>query len=223
MSRLLLLAIVALAGCPKAAAPTASAATAPAPVVASLTDPSTPDPQAPERFIVRFVTTQGDVVVDIYREWAPRGVDRLHRLVSSGYYTDAAMYRVIDGFAAQFGIHADPAVNALWDDAKIPDDPVVGSNVRGTLTFANAGPGTRTTQLFFNLGDNVFLDEKAFAPLGRVRDLDAVYKAYGGYGEGAPMGGGPDQRKGADQGAAYFRSGFPKLDWILSASVELFE
>jgi len=218
--RLLLVLALALVGCPKTSATTASSAPAAMP---ALTDPTAPDPRAPDQFIVRFVTTQGDIVVDVYREWAPRGVDRLHRLVASGYYTDAAMYRVIDGFAAQFGIHPDPAVHALWENASIPDDPVVGSNVRGTLTFANAGPGTRSTQLFFNLGDNVYLDESGFAPLGRVRELDAAYAAYSGYGEGAPMGGGPDQRRAATEGAEYFRSEFPKLDWILKATIEPLE
>jgi len=210
---------VAVAGCPKTPATTA-AGSGPMP---SLDDPAAPDPRAPDRFIVRFATTRGDIVVDVYREWAPRGVDRLHRLVANGYYTDAAMYRVIEGFAAQFGIHADPAVHALWEDAAIPDDAVVGSNVRGTLTFANSGPNTRTTQLFFNLGDNVYLDDSAFAPLGRVRDLDAAYAAYSGYGEGAPRGAGPDQRAAAKGGAAYFRAEFPKLDWILGATIEPLE
>ena len=217
MTRALLIALTLLIGCPKQVAPT------PPPEEASdmpgLDSPQAPDPQAPERFTVKFVTTKGDVLVDVYREWAPIGVDRLHRLVVSGFYADIAMYRVIDGFAAQFGIHSDPAVHAVWENAQLPDDPVVGSNVRGTITFANAGPGTRTTQLFFNLGDNVYLDDMAFAPLGRVRDMDAVYAAYGDYGEGAPRGAGPDQRKAAEQGGEYFRSEFPKLDWILRSEI----
>ena len=212
---------LALAGCPKGSAPTAPVETAsPAGAnAASLRSPDSPDPRAPDRFTVRFDTTQGEVLVDIYREWAPRGVDRLHRLVTAGFYTDVACYRVLPGFVVQFGIHPEPSVNALWREAVFPDDPVVSENARGTLTFASAGAGSRTTQLFFNLGDNTRLDAMGFSPLGRVRDLDAVDAMYAGYGEGAPMGSGPDQTRAGSAGSAYFHREFPELDWIRSATV----
>jgi peptidyl-prolyl cis-trans isomerase A (cyclophilin A) len=209
--------LLCLAGCPKDS-PTTISGTAAA-TVAPLLSPDVPDPRAPDRFTVRFETTKGDVLVDIYREWSPHGVDRLHRLVTAGFYEDVACYRVIKGFVVQFGIHPDPQVQRLWAEAQIPDDPVRGSNLRGTLTFASSGPNTRTVQLFFNLGDNSRLDAMGFPALGRVRDLDAVDLMFGGYGEGAPMGSGPDQERAAAEGAAYFRSEFPELDWILRTEI----
>ena len=84
----------------------------------------------------------------------------------------------------QFGIHGDPAVSAKWRDANIADDPVKGSNTRGTVTFATAGPGTRTTQLFINFGNNTFLDGQGFSPFGKVTDgMDVVDKIDSEYGD----------------------------------------
>jgi cyclophilin family peptidyl-prolyl cis-trans isomerase len=58
------------------------------------------------------------------------------------------------GFMAQFGMSAYPEVSKAWETANIKDDPVVQSNHRGFVSFAMAGPNTRTTQVFINYGNN---------------------------------------------------------------------
>ncbi len=75
---------------------------------------------------------------------------------------------MLPGFVVQFGISARPEVSRVWQHADIPDDPVTQSNTRGTLTFATAGPNTRTTQVFINLADNSSLDNMGFSPFGKV-------------------------------------------------------
>ena len=51
----------------------------------------------------------------------------------------------------------------------IIDDPVVGSNTAGTVTYAMAGPDTRTTEVFINFDDNSqLLDSQGFAPFAVV-------------------------------------------------------
>ena len=168
------------------AAPVATAYDNPA-----MLDPSLANEEAPATYAVKFTTTKGDIVIDVTRSWAPKGADRFYNLVQIGYFTDIALFRVIPGFMAQFGVHGDPAVARKWKGARIKDDPVTQSNTRGMLTFATAGANTRTTQLFMNLGDNDNLDGMGFAPFGKLRSMDVLNEIYGGYGEGAPRGRGP--------------------------------
>jgi peptidyl-prolyl cis-trans isomerase A (cyclophilin A) len=159
-------------------------------------------------------------VIDVRRDWAPQGADRFYNLVKNGFYDDARFFRVIDGFMAQFGIHGNPTVQSAWRNANIKDDPVKQSNRRGYVTFATAGPNTRTTQLFINYRDNAGLDKQGFAPFGEVvSGMDVVDKLYSGYGEGAPSGRGPNQGRVQAEGNAYLNKEFPRLDYIKSATI----
>ena len=227
---------VAFAGCRRAETPAPSASASPssspspsptasvaAPTSSSrpvLLDPARATERAPDKFRVAFQTTKGKFVVEVTRAWAPRGADRFFNLVRAGYYDDVAFFRVIENFMVQFGIHGNPAVSAVWREARIPDDPVTQSNRRGMLTYATAGPGTRTTQLFINFRDNAGLDGQGFAPFGQVIEgLSVVDSLYSGYGEGAPSGMGPDQGRAQAEGNSYLRGTFPKLDFVKTARV----
>jgi peptidyl-prolyl cis-trans isomerase A (cyclophilin A) len=175
------------------------------------------DVQAPAEFRVRFDTTEGSFVVEVHRDWAPRGADRLFGLVEAGFYDGTTFFRVIEGFVVQWGIHPSPAVSEVWRDARIDDDPVQATNTRGRVVFATSGAHSRTTQIYVNLADNVRLDEMGFAPFGEVVEgMDVVDRLYSGYGEGAPRGRGPDQRRIQARGAAYVAE-FPELDRVTSA------
>jgi peptidyl-prolyl cis-trans isomerase A (cyclophilin A) len=175
---------------------------------------------APDSFRARFETTKGDFVIAVHRAWAPRGADRFYDLVRSGYYDNARFFRVISGFMVQFGLHGDPKVSAEWRERRIPDDPVRRTNVRGMVTFATAGPGTRTTQVFINYGSNDRLDAMGFAPFGQVIEgMDVVDRLYAGYGEGAPQGRGPNQGRIQMEGNAYLERAFPRLDYVRRATI----
>jgi peptidyl-prolyl cis-trans isomerase A (cyclophilin A) len=187
---------------------------------ASLLNPASLKEQAPASYKVKFATTKGDFVVEVTRAWSPRGADRFYNLVKHHFYDDASFFRVLPGFVAQFGISASPAVSRAWAKATIPDDPVTQSNLRRTLTFATAGPNTRTTQVFINLADNAGLDKMGFSPFGKVIEgMDVVDKFYSGYGEGAPQGSGPDQGRITNEGKAYLSKDFPLLDRIKTTAI----
>src|SRR5205823_5850221 len=120
---------------------------------------------APEKFRVRFETTQGVMVWEVHRGWAPLGVDRFYNLVRAGYYDQSKFFRVIAGKWVQFGINPQPAVSLIWRTRRIRDDPRNISNDRGTVAFAFATPGGRTTQVFINLRDNAAThDAEPFVP-----------------------------------------------------------
>ena len=187
---------------------------------AKLKTPAAFTEQAPATYNVNFDTTKGLIVITVHRDWAPNGADRFYNLVKNGFYDDVRFFRVIDGFMAQFGIHGNPAISSAWRGANIKDDPVKQSNKRGFVTFATAGPNTRTTQLFINFGDNNGLDKQGFSPIGEVtKGMDIVDKLYNGYGEGAPRGKGPDQGRTQSEGNAYLSKDFPKLDYIKTATI----
>jgi peptidyl-prolyl cis-trans isomerase A (cyclophilin A) len=178
------------------------------------------DPQAPPKFRARFETSKGGFTIEVTRDWSPKGADRFHNLVRSGFYDECRFFRVLPGFVVQFGVNGDPSVNSKWKDTNLDDDPPLQSNTPATVTFATSGPNTRTTQVFINLGQNQNLDARGFTPFGRVVEgMEVVARLHAGYGEGPPSGNGPDQGRLQSQGNDYLKREFPQLDYIKKATV----
>lgn len=186
----------------------------PPPVVPTPEEKKAEPPKADANiFRVRFETSKGPFVVEVHRDWAPIGAQRFEELVKTGYYNGARFFRVVPNFIVQFGLAADPAMTKKWD-RPIKDDPVLQTNRTGSLVFATAGPGTRTTQLFINLRSNQSLDSQGFAPFGMVVEgMEVVNGIFPGYGEN------PDQGEITARGNAYLNANFPKLDYIRSATI----
>lgn len=173
----------------------------------------TPTP-VPAVYRVNFETSKGDFVIEVTKAWAPLGAERFYRLVEQQFYDNARFFRVIQGFMVQFGLPASPAVAARWRARPIKDDKVTKSNTRGMVTYAMAGPNTRTTQIFINYANNSRLDSDGFPPFGKVvAGMEVVDRMYGGYGES------PDQGMIQAQGNTYLESKFPKLDYIKTARI----
>jgi peptidyl-prolyl cis-trans isomerase A (cyclophilin A) len=186
---------------------------------AGLLDPVGPDPRAPGSYRVSVKTTAGLFDIQVERDLAPRGADRFYRLVRAGYYDDSAIFRVISGYIAQFGIAGDPRVAQAWRLAYIPDDLPREKCRRGAVAFADKGPGTRATQVFINTADNRELDGQGFAPFGRVVAGMEVVDRLRGYGRSGPQGERTDQSAIFEGGNAYLRERYPALDYIVRAAV----
>jgi homoserine O-acetyltransferase len=176
---------------------------------------------APSTFRVRLDTSKGPIVIEVHREWAPRGADRFHELVTSRYYDDTRFFRVVKGQWAQFGINGDPNVSARWRTATIRDDPARQSNVRGRVAFAFKDPDGRTTQVYISLRDNSYQDTQGFVPFGEVvQGMDVADALYSEYGESS--GGGiraGKQQQMFEEGNAFLDREFPKLDRIITARI----
>lgn len=144
--------------------------------------------KAPDTFVAMFETSKGNVEVKFVREWSPLAVDRIYAQIKHGYYDHTLFYRVPPKFVAQFG--ADDSVRTKrWGKYKIPDEPVLKTNERGTISFARDGKDTRGSDVFFNLRNNARLDTinfnsvKGFPVMGSVTHgmevLDSLYSGYG--------------------------------------------
>jgi peptidyl-prolyl cis-trans isomerase A (cyclophilin A) len=187
----------------------------------NLANPAALRETAPASYKAKFETSKGVFVIQVSREWAPIGADRFYNLVKNGFFDNARFFRVVRSFMVQFGIHGEPAIQKNWKTAGMKDDPVRASNKRGNITFATAGPNTRTTQVFINFKDNESLDGQGFAPFGQVvSGMEIVDSLYSGYGEGAPSGRGPDQNRIQTEGNAYLQRDFAQLDFIKKATIE---
>lgn len=189
----------------------------------ALMNPAKANLTAPATFKAKFATTKGDFVIEVTRANAPNGADRFYNMVKTGYFQDIAIFRAIEGFMFQFGIHGTPAIAQAWGNSTIKDDPFVGnSNEFGTISFAQTGyPNSRSSQMFINLGNNFSLDRprqgSPFVPFGKViSGIEVVKKINTEYGENSREVQGSFRAKGN----AYIRQKFPNIDFIKSVTVE---
>jgi peptidyl-prolyl cis-trans isomerase A (cyclophilin A) len=158
----------------------------------------------------------GSFTIQLHPEWAPLGAERFETLARNSFFDECRIFRVLPGFVAQFGINGNPDVQSKWRAQNLRDDAVKVSNKRGTVVFATAGPNTRTTQIFINLGDrNSFLDKQGFSPIGEViSGMDIVDRFYAGYGEG------PNQGLIQAKGNSYLEASYPKLSFFSKVSLK---
>ena len=102
-------------------------------------------------------TTKGDITIQMYSDM-PITTGNFEKLVSEGFYDGVIFHRVIPGFMIQGG---DPTGTGMGGPGyNIKDEFNSKSNVRGTISMANAGPNTGGSQFFINTVNNNFLDGK---------------------------------------------------------------
>jgi peptidyl-prolyl cis-trans isomerase A (cyclophilin A) len=186
--------------------------------IEKLKDPAQLTERAPDQYRARFDTSKGVFVIAVTREWAPLAADRFYNLVKNGFYDDSRFFRVISGFMAQWGLHADGSVQSAWRTANLKDEPVKKSNTRGFVSFTReSSPNSSYTMIFINYKDNSYLDADGFAPFGEVVSvMDVADRLYSGYGRQNV----PDQRRILRDGNGYLQAEYPMLDFVKTATIE---
>jgi peptidyl-prolyl cis-trans isomerase A (cyclophilin A) len=133
---------------------------------------------------VRLATSQGDIVLELDAEKAPKTVANFMAYVKAGHYDGTVFHRVIPTFMIQGGGYK-PDLSEKTTRAPIPLESRNGlSNVRGAVAMARTGvPDSATSQFFINVVDNAFLDQpnsrdgNGYAVFGMVIEgMDVVDK-----------------------------------------------
>ncbi|MEA3543968.1 MAG: peptidylprolyl isomerase, partial [Thermodesulfobacteriota bacterium] len=142
-------------------------------------------PSFGEATVVRLITTQGPIDINLYDTQAPQTVDNFLNYVNRGDYDNTFFHRSVPGFIIQgggFGIdETTGAINQVeTDPAVVNEFSVDRSNLRGTIAMAKLSdaPDSATSQWFINLADNLFLNSSngGFTVFGTVmgQGMDVV-------------------------------------------------
>jgi cyclophilin family peptidyl-prolyl cis-trans isomerase len=118
-------------------------------------------------------TTEGDIVLELFDEDAPKTVANFKKLVGQGFYDGLIFHRVIQDFMIQGGC---PQGTGTGGPGYTFEDEINQHKiVKGTLAMANAGPDTNGSQFFIVTADETpWLDGKHTA-FGQVVDgMDVV-------------------------------------------------
>jgi peptidylprolyl isomerase len=112
----------------------------------------------------KFTTTAGDFIVELFTDKSPITAGNFEELVEKGFYNGTRFHRIIKDFMIQGGDPLSKFENKrrAWGTGgaeAIEDEFITGlSNLKGTLSMANSGPQSGSSQFFLNLVDNTYLD-----------------------------------------------------------------
>src|SRR5438105_45231 len=122
-------------------------------------------------------TSEGDLIVELLVEDAPKTVNNFVFLAREGYYDGVPFHRIIRDFMVQTG---DPTgTGAGGPGYQFDDEPIRLRYTRGIVAMANAGPNTNGSQFFIVHGREVKLPPN-YTIFGRVREgLEALDKIAG--------------------------------------------
>jgi cyclophilin family peptidyl-prolyl cis-trans isomerase len=127
-----------------------------------------------KKYTATLVTPNGDIVVELFADKAPKTVNNFVALARDGYYDGITFHRVIKGFMAQGG---DPTGTGRGGPGYVFEDefhPSLKHSGPGILSMANAGPGTNGSQFFITFAATAWLDGK-HTVFGRVtQGMDIV-------------------------------------------------
>ena len=140
--------------------------------------------QAAENPKVKFSTTEGDFVIEVYPEVAPKTVDNFLQYVKDKHYDGTIFHRVINDFMVQGG-GFDKAYTQKPTRAPVVHEGREAlakggpRNVAGTVAMARTNdPNSATAQFFINVKENAFLDPTIIPPGDPVPKFEYGGRTY---------------------------------------------
>lgn len=171
--------------------------------------------------IIVFKTELGDIEFTLRPKWDKLACDRFLQLVNSGFYNGAPWFRIVPNFVIQCGISSNKDLHSEWGEKTFKDSPVKKGNSAWTVAFGKSGqPNSRTSHVYINLKDNLFLDDSGFSAFAEITAGKDVVKAIVDK-AGAELSG--DQERMCSQGTEHLKTEEPfasSIVWIQSASVK---
>ena len=134
--------------------------------------------QPPQRPRATIETTKGRIVIELYKDEAPKTVENFIRLAEQGFYNGLKFHRVIPGFMIQTG---DPNGDGSGGPGfTFPDEfhPSLRHDDPGVVSMANRGPNTNGSQFFITLAATHWLDGK-HSVFGRVVEGQVIVEQIG--------------------------------------------
>jgi cyclophilin family peptidyl-prolyl cis-trans isomerase len=174
--------------------------------------------------VIKCGTTTGPIVMEMHREWSPKGYDKAVALFEKGYYDHTHFFRVVPHYLVQFGItYSEDQELKNFGNQDIMDDPQLDPIIPfepGTISFAGSGPNSRSSHLFISYDYSTSLGTELWeTPVGKVIDgMDNAVQFYS-YGDMPPWGKGPEQGLIYD-GPSYINDNFPLTDKFLTCIVK---
>jgi peptidyl-prolyl cis-trans isomerase B (cyclophilin B) len=128
---------------------------------------SPPAEPAGDGTTVTIETELGDIVVQLFNQSAPVAAQNFANLAAAGFYDGVGFHRTIPNFMIQGG---DPEGTGRGGPGyTIPDEPIVGDYVRGTVAMARTGaPNSAGSQFFIVVADSPHLASGGYAIFGKV-------------------------------------------------------
>ncbi|TVM14869.1 peptidyl-prolyl cis-trans isomerase [Oceanidesulfovibrio indonesiensis] len=139
------------------------------PVLAAILVLTTADGATAQRSdcMVTLHTSKGDIVIELYRDKAPKTTENFLEYVRSGHYDGTIFHRVIDGFMIQGGgMDAEMKERATREPVENEADNGVKNEAYTVAMARTQDPHSATSQFFINVADNQFLNHKSKSPQG---------------------------------------------------------
>ncbi|RME07511.1 MAG: peptidylprolyl isomerase [Anaerolineae bacterium] len=144
-------------------------------MIASWKQPPAMEIDPSKMYRATIETERGDIVLELYPQYAPKTVNNFVFLARQGFYDGVTFHRVIENFVIQGG---DPTGTGRGGPGYRFEDETAGNPLKhesGVISMANAGPNTNGSQFFITHSPQPHLDGRHTVFGKVIEGMDVVY------------------------------------------------